>query len=168
MSLENSFAAWATTIGGFTGFISAAFVAYEKFTKGAKIVCEVRNATYENGTSGNYFTVVFDIGNIGSEMTTLKKVFLEIDELSFMRQSYDIQHVGERFRIQVDDHRTHAVLPGEAFVLSFKFSRKSNEKIDEERTLKGRLKLELLNHSVISIPVQIVSSRGRKEDGSEK
>lgn len=165
MLIENSFVDWATIAGGVAGLISAAFVAVDKFTRGPKIVCEIRKAYYEDESQGNYFTVKFDIGNVGSEMTTLKKVFLEIDELSYNKQSYDIENIGGKFSFQIEDVRTQPIIPGEAFVLKFTFYRKSDEKIGKSRSLSGRLRLELLNHSDLFVPLQL-KDKSIKEDGS--
>lgn len=153
MAAENSFVDWATIAGGVAGLVSAVFVAVEKFTKGPKIVCEIRKAFYKVSSHGCNFTVIFDIGNAGSEMTTLKKVFLEIDELSFRKQSYDVQKIDSRISFQIDDLRTQSILPGEAFVLNFKFY-SSDEKI-EKKALHGRLRLELLNQRDLVLPVEL-------------
>ena len=85
----NEFISWATIVGGFSGLLSFIYVVYEKLTSGPKVTTEITLATiYEREPSQtdmwfNYdFTVEIEIGNKGSQLTSILKPNLEIEELS--------------------------------------------------------------------------------------
>ncbi len=139
---QGEFVNWATIIGGFAGFLSFAYVVWEKITTKPKLVTFVRKSYFtlnkdrDTGDWQSSIGVSLEIGNVGSELTTITEVQLQLPEGHVLGSKIH----GQMF-VQ-DDYETRVCEKGIAFVDHLKFFGPKQPEWDG--TVEGIIILKLL------------------------
>jgi hypothetical protein len=123
----NDGVAWGTIIGGFAGFLSFGFVLADKLTTRPKLVTSVRKAVFRNegggphgGDARVYLKVTLEIGNVGSEATTITRVLLNLPDGQTL-ETKDHKNISGGMTFIVDDYSTRVCEKGMAFIENLMF-----------------------------------------------
>jgi hypothetical protein len=144
----NDGVAWGTIAGGVAGFLSFGVVLVDKWTTRPKLVTSVRKATFQNeggnpreGEARIFFSVNLEIGNIGSEATTITRADLHLHDGKILEpKAYKNLTGGITF--VVDDENTRICEKGIAFIENLKFY--SDNEHSKEEKIQGTLVLTLI------------------------
>lgn len=142
----DGFINWATIAGGFSGFLSFIYVAYEKISSGPKVVSTIASATVheimptQSDLWFNYdFVIEVEIGNIGTKLTSILKPQLEIREISKKYELFFSDETDSPLRIA--NRPSIALEAGFANSYTLRCNYRCEKRI-ETASFTGRLKLK--------------------------
>lgn len=140
--------AWGNIVGGFAGLGSLFIVLFDKWRTRPMLLTSVRKANFRNeggtpygGEPRVFLNVSLEIGNIGSEATTITRADLHLQDGKIL-DAKDHRNISGGFTLIVDDYSTRVCEKGMAFIENLKFY--FNGGHSSEAQLQGTLVLTLL------------------------